>query len=199
MSVGVYLRVSTLDQENGIASQEKAIADYLASHGITDAKFYRDRLSGKDLNRPAFERMQRDIFCGRVRTVIVWKLDRLSRSLRDGVNVLADWLEKNVRVVAVSQQLDFNGATGQLIASVLFAVAQMERETLRENTKRGIAAAKARGVKLGKRPGAWTREVPLLAAQGMSVLQISKRLGKSRQACYDALARERDNASNTVA
>lgn len=121
MSTGVYIRVSTLDQENGLKSQEKAIRDYLAGHGLADATWYRDRLSGATTKRPGFERLQKDIFLGKVKTVITWKLDRLSRSLRDGINVLTDWLNKDVRVVAVSQQLDFSGVTGQLIAAVLFA------------------------------------------------------------------------------
>jgi DNA invertase Pin-like site-specific DNA recombinase len=102
MSVAAYLRLSTLDQERGIQSQEKAISDYLAGHRLTDVVWYRDRLSGATTTRPAFTKLQRDIFCGKIKTVVTWRLDRLSRSLRDGVNVLADWLEKDVRVVAVS-------------------------------------------------------------------------------------------------
>ena len=91
-------------------------------------------------------------------SVPCWKLDRLSRSLKDGINILTDWLEKDVRVIATAQQLDFSGAVGQLIASVLFALAAMERENLRENTKRGIAAARARGVRLGKRPKLFAKD-----------------------------------------
>ena len=186
--VAVYLRVSTLDQEKGIKSQEKAIADYLEGHGIDDAKYYRDRLSGSTTKRPEFEKLQRDIFRGKIKTVICWKLDRLSRSMRDGINVLCDWLDKDVRIVAVSQQLDFSGTVGQMVAGVLFAVAQMERENLRDNTRRGLMAAKARGVKLGKRHGAWVKEVQPLVDQGLSVIKIAKRLGRSRQAVYNAIA-----------
>jgi DNA invertase Pin-like site-specific DNA recombinase len=63
-------------------------------------------------------------------------------------------------------------------------MAQMERENIRENTKRGLAAAKANGVKLGKRPGAWMMELPTLVAEGLTVQQMAKRLGRSRQAGY---------------
>jgi len=134
--------------------------------------------------------MQKTIFDGKVDTVVVWKPDRLSRSLKDGINILTDWLEKDVRIIATSQQLDFSGAVGQMIASVLFAVAAMERENLRENTKRGIAAAKARGVKLGKRPKLFAKDIVPLLQDGFSIARVSKKLGKTRQVIYDALKRE---------
>ena len=162
-TVAVYVRVSTLDQEKGIQSQEHGLAEYLRNHGIENATWYRDRLSGATTDRPAFKQLQKDIFQGRVKTVVCWKLDRLSRSQRDGINLLADWLEQGVRVVAVSQQLDFSGPAGKLVAGVLFALGEMKRDNLRENTKRGKANAKARGTKLGKRPKLFAKDiVPLL-------------------------------------
>ncbi len=188
--VAVYVRVSTFDQQKGRDSQELALKEYCNNHGLQNVAFYRDTLSGATTKRPAFERLQADIFNGKVHTVVCWKLDRLSRSLRDGINVLTDWLNKNIRVVAVTQQLDFSGTMGQLIASVLFAVAAMERENIRENTKRGLAAAKARGVKLGKRPKLFARDIVPLLREGFSVQQTAVRLGRTRQAIYNALKRE---------
>ena len=113
----VYVRVSTLDQEKGIESQEHALREYLQGHGIKDALWFRDRISGKDTQRPAFQKLQEAIFNGQVRTVIVWKLDRLSRSLRDGINVLTDWIDKKVRVVSITQQIDLDGPMGRMIAA----------------------------------------------------------------------------------
>jgi len=193
----IYVRVSTLDQEKGIKSQEKALADYAKGHGIDGIVWYRDRLSGATTKRPAFERLQRDIFNGKVKTVICWKLDRLSRSLRDGINVLCDWIDKDIRVVAVSQQLDFSGAVGQMVAGILFAVAQMERENIRENTKRGLLAAKAKGVKLGKRPKLFAADIVPLLDGGMSIGAAARKLAVSRQAIYDAL--KRDGVKRTAA
>jgi len=189
-TTAIYVRVSTFDQEKGILSQEKALKDYVKAQGMENIKWYRDRLSGASLERPAFERLQKDVFNGKVGAVVCWKLDRLSRSLQDGINVLCDWCRRGIRIVAVSQQLDFNGTVGQLIASVLFAVAQMERQNISENTKRGIAAARERGVKLGKRPKLFARDIIPLQKKGMTIAQIAEKLGKSRQAIYDALNRE---------
>jgi DNA invertase Pin-like site-specific DNA recombinase len=66
----------------------------------------------------------------------------------------------------------------------------MERESIRENTKRGLAAAKARGAKLGKRPKLFAKDITPLLRNGLSMSQVARELGKSRQVCYDALKRE---------
>jgi DNA invertase Pin-like site-specific DNA recombinase len=188
--VAVYCRVSTFDQQNGLKSQEQSLEEYCNNHGFDNLVWYKDKITGSTTNRPAFNKLQRDIFDGKVSTVVCWKLDRLSRSLKDGINVLTDWLEKDVRVIATAQQLDFSGAVGQLIASVLFAVAAMERDNLRENTKRGMAGAKARGVKLGKRPKLFAKDIIPLLKSGLSISNIAEKLGKTRQAIYDSLKRD---------
>ena len=90
--------------------------------------------------------MQQAVFMGELKTIVIWRLDRLSRNQRDGINTLADWCEKGVRVVSVTQQLDLSCATGRLIARVLFAVGEMELEAIKEPQAAGIAAAKVKGV-----------------------------------------------------
>ena len=85
--------------------------------------------------------------------VVVWKLDRLSRRQRDGVDLLADWCDRGVRVVAVTQQIDLSGAVGRMVASVLFGLAEIESEYRRERQAAGIAVAKERGIYRGRRPG----------------------------------------------
>ena len=95
-----------------------------------------------------------DIFAGKVKTVIIWKLDRLSRNLRDGVNVLADWAEKGLKIVVVTQQLELNGVIGRTIAALLLGLAEIEHGHIKERQKAGIAAAKARGAYKGRQPGA---------------------------------------------
>lgn len=187
----VYLRVSSFNkQEKGMDSQERALKRYCSNQGFAHLVWYKDRMSGASTNRPAFKRLQKDIFAGKIDTVICWKLDRLSRNLQDGVNVLCNWLKKGIRIIAISQQLDFSGAVGQMVASLLFAVAAMEREALRENTRRGIAAARARGVKLGKRPGKWCEKVVPLLKKGKSIAEVADKFGKSQQAVYDVLKRD---------
>ena len=190
--VACYVRVSTNGQNS--ESQKLAIEGWLKGQGIpaTDVRWYQDQVSGSTLDRPAFDQLQADIFAGQVRTVVVFKLDRLSRSLKDGVAVLTGWLESGVRVVSVTQQLDFNGATGKLIASVLFAVAEMEMETRRERQAYGIQAAKQRGVYMGRRSG--TAKFPAeriiaLRKQGLSHAEIAQAVGCTTKTVQRALAR----------
>ena len=197
--VAVYIRVSTYDQQKGLKSQEKALEDYCFNHGLSKVVWFRDIMTGSKIDRPAFKRMQKAIFEGKVDTVIVWKLDRLSRSLKDGINTLCKWLDKEIRVISITQQLDFGGPMGQMIAGILFAVAQMERENLRENTKRGIAAARARGVRLGKRPKLFAKDIVPLLQDGLSIAKVSKKLGKTRQAIYNALKRENVDLNEVLA
>jgi DNA invertase Pin-like site-specific DNA recombinase len=191
-----YLRVSTTAQTD--ASQVHEVERYLVAHGVEAAEYYSDQASGANLARPEFERLQRDVLAGKVHTVIVYKLDRLARSLRDGIAVLCDWLARGVRIVSITQQLDFAGATGKLIASVLLAVAEMEREAIVERTVAGLAAARARGVRLGRPPGTgrpWLlakRKIdPLLArslrAQGVGVAAIAAKFNCSKTAVHYVL------------
>lgn len=142
-----------------------------------------DKVSGDTLTRPNFERLQADIFAGDIGTVVVWRLDRLSRKLRDGINVLCDWCERGLRVVSVTQQIDFNGTIGKMLAAVLLGVAEMEQEARRERQRAGIEAAKERGIYLGRKPGT-TKAKPKRAAElrdkGLTQYEIATALGVSR-------------------
>jgi DNA invertase Pin-like site-specific DNA recombinase len=148
--------------------------------GTAAAVGFIDQSSGDDLERPALEQLQGAIFNGEVKTVVVWKLDRLSRSIRDGVNVLADWCDRGQRVVSVTQQIDFNGAAGKMLAAVLLGVAEMEQETRRERQAAGIAAAKERGVYKGRKNGT-TKAMPARARElrdkELSYSEIGSSLG----------------------
>ncbi|QDU75972.1 DNA-invertase hin [Bremerella volcania] len=181
--VACYVRVSTVGQNS--ASQKREITRWLNGNGISPESvvWFSDKESGDSLARPEFEKLRSAIFNGEVGTVIVWKLDRLSRKLRDGINTLCDWCESGLRVVSVTQQLDFSAATGKLVASVLFAVAEMEQETRRERQAAGIFAAKERGVYQGRKPGT-TKAKPAraqaLREKGLTHEEIATAMGVSR-------------------
>jgi DNA invertase Pin-like site-specific DNA recombinase len=181
----VYIRVSTTDQN--VESQQKEIQRWLDGNEIGIAEWYVDRSTGKNLDRPAFERLQRDIFDGQVKTVIVWKLDRLSRSLRDGINVLADWCDRGVRVVATSQMIDFTSGSGKMVASTLLAVAEMENELRKERQAAGIAVAKAKGIYTGRKKGT-TKGKPsrakILHEKGLLPDEIAQAMGVSRSTVF---------------
>jgi DNA invertase Pin-like site-specific DNA recombinase len=188
--VAAYVRVSTVGQNE--AGQRAEIERWLTGSGIDRATvtWYVDKRTGDNLKRPAFERLQAAVFAGEIGTVVVYKLDRLSRKLRDGIDVLCDWCERGLRVVAVTQLIDFNGTMGKMLAAVLLGVAEMEQETRRERQAAGIAVAKKAGKYRGRKVGT-TKASPqralALRAKGLSVEEIAKSLGIGRNTAYTYL------------
>ncbi|MDA9778777.1 recombinase family protein [Rubripirellula sp.] len=179
--IGIYVRISSVSQNP--EGQKREIQRWLTGHKLTDVRWFVDTASGTNLDRPAFSDLQAAIFNGEIETVVVWKLDRLSRSITDGINVLADWCDRGLRVVSVTQQIDFNGAMGKMLAAVLLGVAEMEQETRKERQAIGIAAAKDRGVYVGRKKGthkAKPQRAFELRERGLSDAEIANSMGVSR-------------------
>jgi DNA invertase Pin-like site-specific DNA recombinase len=185
--IGVYLRVSSTSQKGD--SQQAAITQWLTSHGhdLAQVRWYTDTETGRTLQRKGFQTLQADIFRGEVKTVVVWKLDRLARSLREGVNVLADWCQRDVRVVSITQQIDLSGAVGQMIASLLFGIAEIEHQHIKERQAAGIAVAKAKGKYKGRQKGT-TKAKPerarTLHAKGLTPQEIATALNVSERTVF---------------
>jgi DNA invertase Pin-like site-specific DNA recombinase len=139
-----------------------------------------------------FRELEKAIFNGKIKTVVVWKLDCLSRSLLDGITLVADWCKRGIRIVSVTQQIDLAGTMGQIIATVLFGFAQIELETLRERRAAGIAAAKERGVYTGRKKGttkAKPQRARALRRRGLLVDEVATALGVSKRTAERYLAR----------
>jgi len=174
-----YCRVSSFHQKND--SQKAEIQRWLERHDVKRSKvhWFEDKESGKTLKRPAFDLLQKAIFDGVIKTVVVWKLDRISRRQHEGVSLLADWCERGVRVVVVTQQIDLSGAVGRMIASVLFGLAEIELEFRRERQAAGIRVAQGKGVYRGRQKGT-TKALPIraneLRKQGLRISEISSAL-----------------------
>lgn len=189
--VAVYVRVSTVEQNE--QGQIDVITQWLRGNGIDlgSVRWFCDKgRSGDNFNRPAFEQLQHAVFNGEIGTVVCYKLDRLSRSLREGINVLCDWCDKGLRVVSVTQQIDFNGTVGKLLASVLLGIAQMEQETRRERQAAGIAVAKREGKYQGRKSGtrkADPARVQELKEKGLTAEEIAAALGCSRRSVFNYL------------
>lgn len=189
--IGVYIRVSTYDQKPD--SQQHEIERWLDGNNVpaSSVRWFVDRATGDDLQRRGFEELQTSVFNGEIKTVVVWKLDRLSRCLRDGINVLTDWCDRELRVVSVTQQIDFNGAIGKMLAAVLLGVAEMEQEIRRERQAAGIAVAKRRGVYKGRQRGT-TKAAPSRAIElkqrGLSVSEVASAMGVSTRTVRRYLA-----------
>ena len=182
MSVAAYVRCSTVEQNE--ESQIREIQKWLEGQGISQFAWYIDKKSGETLDRPSLNKLRKDIFSGKIKTVVVWKLDRLTRSQQDGINILYNWCEYGIRVVSVTQQIDFNGTVGKMLASIFFALAQMEKENIRERQFAGIAVAKDKGIYTGRKKGAVKPGVdPSRAIQlkrkGLRVVEIANAMNVS--------------------
>src|SRR5579884_3641518 len=189
MSVAAYIRVSSPKGQKTDA-QRAELEAWAKRQRFKRVEWFEDRETGKHLERPAFQRMQAAIFAGSIETVIVWKLDRLARSLKDGINTVADWCQRGIRVVSITQQIDLNGPVGQLIAGVLFGIAQIEHQHIRDRQAIGIAAAKKKGVYIGRQAGT-TKAQPARARalrnQGLKIPEIAQALGVKQRTVYNYL------------
>jgi DNA invertase Pin-like site-specific DNA recombinase len=192
--IACYCRVSSRRQRHD--SQKAEIQRWLRHQRIRARRviWFEDTETGRTLRRPAFEQLQQAIFNGTVQTIVVWKLDRLSRRQRDGVNLLADWCERGVRVVVITQQIDLSGPVGRLVASVLFGLAEIEQEYRRERQAAGIAVAKRKGVYRGRVKGT-TKAKPTRArtlhARGLTASEIANALHISVRTVFRYLATRR--------
>jgi len=186
-TVACYCRVSSQGQKND--SQRSEIRRWLRGNGIAAAsvEWFEDKETAKSLERPAFAALQDAVFQGSIKTVVVWKLDRISRHQADGVRVLADWCDKGVRVVAVTQLIDLRGAVGRMVASVLFGIAEIELEYRRERQAAGIRIAKKRGVYRGRKKGT-TKATPARALElrerGLTAAEIATALDVSQRTVF---------------
>ena len=184
MNIAVYIRVSTHSQKT--ANQRADIRRWLTAHGHDpdSVQWFEDKDTGATMQRPGLIALKEAIFAGRVKTVVVWKLDRLARSMREGINILTAWCESGVRVVSVTQQIDLSGTVGHLVAGVLFAIAEIELQNTKERQAAGIAAAKKRGVYRGRARGATKakpRRAKELKGQGLSAPEIAQAMGISER------------------
>ena len=186
--IAAYIRVSTEQQADAgsVRSQKLAINRWLRGHNIEpkDVQFFEDVISGTTHERPALARLNEAIFHGEVDQVLVFSLSRVSRrGIVDGMKLLGGWLEKGVRVVSVSEQFDFTGQVGQLIASVFFAMSRMDQDSRKAAQAAGIARAKEEGRYWGRKPGS-TIAKPARARQlkekGNTYEEIASSLGVSR-------------------
>lgn len=140
--VAIYVRVSTQEQANegySIGAQTERLEAYCKSRDWTIAKIYTDPgFSGAKVDRPALQSMISDIVDGVIDIVLVYKLDRLSRSQKDTLYLIEDvFLKNNVSFVSVNENFDTSTAFGRAMIGILSVFAQLEREQIKERTMMG--------------------------------------------------------------
>lgn len=150
MNILLYARVSTDDQT--LDPQWLELREYATRQGWSVVGEYSDVLSGARAERPGLTALLARCGAGGVDAVVVAKLDRLGRSLLNVVGLVESLTQINVGLICVSQGIDTrkDNPCGKMMLSVLAAVAEFERDIIRDRTRAGLRAASARGVVLGK-------------------------------------------------
>jgi site-specific DNA recombinase len=151
-----YVRVSSDKQATGGVSLEAQTARIQAMATVQDAALLEVIVdageSAKTLNRPGMVRLLELVDARQVQTVIVAKLDRLTRSVRDLADLLERFERRGVALVSVSESLDTGTAAGRLVLNVMMSVAQWEREAIGERTREALRHKKANGLRVGGIP-----------------------------------------------
>lgn len=177
-----YARVSTDDQELGLQ------IDALIKSGCSENLIYTDKISGAKNSRPGLDICLDNLSSGD--TLIVWRLDRLGRSMSHLVNLIESLLEKKIGFKSIQDgAIDTTTASGELMFNIFSALAQFERRLIQERTNAGLSAARARG-KVGGRPKLSPNNPKVRMAQEMnknrslSINEICSSLKISRATFY---------------
>jgi DNA invertase Pin-like site-specific DNA recombinase len=171
-----YIRVSRADQSTGLQLDETE--GMIARRGWTLADTYADHgVSGSRERRPELDRLMGDAHRRRVDVIVVWKADRLFRSTKAMITTLDEWANLGVDFVSTTEVFDSTTPQGRLLMQVTSAFAEFEKSLVVERTRAGIAAARRRGVHVGRpRVRLDDDELRGLRAEGVSVRKIAERL-----------------------
>jgi len=198
--VAIYLRVSSKSQD--VASQEQDLKRWAATR-TEPIEWYRDSFTGKVMDRPGFNRLERQIAAGNVSTLTVWRLDRLGRTAKGLTALFDDLFQRKVNLISLRDGLDLSTPAGRLMANVLASVAAYETEVRSERQMAGITAAKAKGVKFGRPPGTKRSRIPEAKrtaifdhkAAGWKISDIARAVGLARKTVYSVLADRVESSS----
>jgi DNA invertase Pin-like site-specific DNA recombinase len=182
MIVG-YARVSTQDQNAGLQ------VDALEKSGCE--QIFQEKITGKLRERPELSQCLRTLRAGD--TLVVWKLDRLARSLKDLVEIVQDLNDREISFKSLTEAIDTTSSGGRLVFHIFGALAEFEHSLIRERTIAGLQAAKARGRKGGRKPSMSDSDIRKAAAMvsdpNITKKEVAERFRVSRTTLNASLQR----------
>lgn len=190
--IAIYLRVSSRRQDH--RSQLPDLERWAAAQS-KPVVFYRDKFTGKIMDRPGWTKLQAAIDRGEVSAVVCWRLDRLGRTAKGLTALFADLQERGINLVSLREGIDLSTPAGRMLANMLASVAQFETECRAERVLAGQAAARAKGKTWGgRKEGTRTKAVAekadailTLHKAGKTPSEIARATGISRPTVYAVL------------
>lgn len=187
-TVAIYVRVSTRQQD--FRSQEPDLKQWAdAQNGRI--KWYRDKATGKRMNRPAWNELESALRMGKISQVVVWRIDRLGRTVSGLASLFDEFQDRNINFVSFKDGIDLSTSAGRLMANMLASVAQYETELRGER----VASARAKGKRWGGSQAGKRKKVTptqekaihAMKVAGEPITAIAKAVGLSRPTVYDVL------------
>ena len=149
MTVALYARVSTAEQS--VETQLRALYAYVEARGWKIFREYTDvGYTGASAARPDLDALMRDAAACRFKVVLVWKFDRLFRSVAHMVEALQHFHALGIDFISLTESIDTTTPAGKMVFTMLAAVAEFERDLIRERTQAGMARARAAGRRIGR-------------------------------------------------
>lgn len=177
MRIGIYARVSTKDQSCEL--QLRDLRTYCAARGLEPAREYIDvGQSGAKESRPELNKLMDDARKRQFDAIVVWRFDRFARSTKHLLMALEEFRSLGIQFISYQENIDTSSPLGQALFTIVSAVAQLERDLIRERVSAGIRNARANGKKLGRPMRAVDRTLILrMRAEGQSLQHIAETLG----------------------
>jgi DNA invertase Pin-like site-specific DNA recombinase len=192
--IAIYVRVSGKKQDtrSQLPDLKRWVEAFADGHSV---EWYEDKVSGKTMDRPGWNKLEADMISGKVSKIVVWRLDRLGRTAAGLTALFEELQRRNVGFESLRDKVDLGTAAGRLMANVLASVAAYENEVRSERIQAGQAAARAQGKRWGgSKPGvrkkvqpAQERAVRQLKAEGTPVARIARAVNLSRPTVYSIL------------
>lgn len=191
--IAIYVRVSSKSQDH--RSQLPDLERW-AQTQVAPVKWYRDKASGKSMDRTEWKTLEDAMRVGKVIQIVVWRLDRLGRTASGLTALFDDLQQRKVNLVSLKDGLDLSTPAGRLMANVLASVAQYDNEVRAERVIAGQAVARAKGKtwggsERGKRKKVTPTQEKIirqLKVERESITSIAKATGLSRPTIYDVLS-----------
>jgi DNA invertase Pin-like site-specific DNA recombinase len=192
-SIAIYVRVSSRKQDT--RSQTPDLKRWAESQADAPVKWYRDRMTGKTMDRPGWKKLEADIDAGKVSKIVVWRLDRLGRTAAGLTALFEDLQRRKIGFESLKDKIDLSTAAGRLMANVLASVAAYENEIRSERIRAGQAVARANGKtwggsKKGRRLSVTEEQVKAIRRmkrEGEKIAVIARATGVSRPTVYRVL------------